>query len=340
MGNFREKTYASTFIYSKRDGNGVNAEQQLIEFIKTADRCVDKNHPSMQQISNMLKERMSNAVLYRVYMDPNTVIAISKNKELPASFKVFEAKDIATNGKAKVFIDVTGLFKFENGYYSCKNIDVLCSYLLAAMVIGSYYKDSYKFTSNVSIVKSAATCYTKLFTAVLDNLRVSNFAENRNKISYIVCVFFLYNMLQKDLKSSQQMATSLLMLNARDTAAYDYYYHEDEDFKDINTLIISLTENFKLKGLTTDIFLHRWLTLYGKGTLYATELFPMLMVLITNAYSGSYINRQNMIENVCGREIVSLTTSLIKVGSEIYDKGFTFDANTRRDLNSYNNRKS
>lgn len=331
MANFRDKTYASTFIYTKKDENGASSEQQLIEFIKTADRCVDKNHPALNQITNMVKERAAAAVLYRVYMDPNTVIAISKNKELPASFKVFAARDIGKDNKPKVFIDVTGLFKFENGYYSCKNIDVFCTYLLAAMVIGSFYKDSKKFTSNTTIIRSTATCFTKLFVAVLDNLRVTNFNENRNKISYIVCIYCLMNMFQKDLKTAQTLATSLLSLNAKDTNAWNYYYDEEEDFKDINTLIISLTENFKLKGLTTDIFLNRWLTLYGKGTLYGTELLPVFMTIITNAYSGSYVNRQNMIENICGREIVTLTTTLLRVGAEIYDKGFHYESYTRQD---------
>ena len=339
MNNFRDKTFASTFIYTKKNESGASSEQQLIEFIKTADR-VNKNHASMNQINNMIKERAASAVLYRVFMSPDTVIAISKDKELPASFKVFSAKDIGSvDQKNRVFIDATGLFKYENGYFSCKNIDVLCTYLMSAMVTGSYYKDSYKFISNNTIVRSAATCFVKLFTNVLDNLRVTNYNENRNKIAYISCIYFLVNMIGKDLRSAQALATNLLSLNAKDTNAYDYYYDEEIDFNNIDTLVKSLAENFKLKGLTTDIYLNRWLTLYGKGTLYGTELLPAFLTIITNAYSGTYVNRQNMIENICGREVVTLSTQLIRTGSEIFDKGFKYESNMRNDLFYDNNKK-
>ena len=88
MNNFRDKTFANTFVYSKKDESGNSSEQQLIEFIKTADR-INKESDAANYIRNMVKERVSSAVLYRVFMDKDTIISISKNKELPASFKVF-----------------------------------------------------------------------------------------------------------------------------------------------------------------------------------------------------------------------------------------------------------
>ena len=338
--SFATKTYASTFIYSCKDESGTNTEKELLGFLKDSmSTRVNKNSEAMAQIRNIVKERQTSAVLFRVLMNPNVILCYSEKKELPASFKVFAAKDVYGDKKIKTFIDVTGLFKYNNGYFSCKEVDKLCAYLLSAAIIGTYYEDATKICGNTSIVKSTANCYTKLFTGVLDYLRVINYAENKDKISYIVTVFYLFNLMGKDLSSAQSTATALCGLQSKNTNAWNYYYDEDKDFKDINTFITFLAEMFKLKGLNTEIFVYKWIELYGKGTMYGTELLPAFLTVLSNAYSGSYINRQNIIENYCGKEMVNSVNSLLRVAAEVFNKGYTYaDGNIRNDIFTTNNR--
>ena len=336
INGFKAKNFAQTFIYSVKS-EGYSTEQQLLAFLTNNQIRINKNHDSMNAIKNMVRERQSTAVLYRMFMDPDVVFVMDQ-KELPASFKVFAAKDpIRSDKKVRIFIDATGLFKFENGYYSCKEIDKLCTYLTAAAVIGTFYSDPYKLTNNSSVVRTSATCFTKLFTATLDNLRPINYQENKTKIGYIATVYYLFTMVQKDMKSAETIAASIMGLNPKEAAAYRLYYQE-EDFANIDVFIKFLAETFKLKGLTTDVFIHNWMRLYGKGCLYGLELFPSFLIMITNAYCGAYVNSQNKIETICGRDLVTLSTTLLRIAADVFDKGYNYTTGDRDTLYGRNNK--
>lgn len=329
MGNgLRAKSFANTYIYTKTDESGKSTEQGLVEFILKSSKArtrINKGSSAFVPILNMIKERQKTAVLYRVLMNPDVVLAISPTgAELSSSFKVFYATDVASaNRKKKIFIDVTGLIKEDSGYFTCKNIDTLCAYLFAAAVMGTYYIDNNKIVNNASITKLSAECFVRMFCGVLDSMRVINYAENADKIGYIAAVYYLFNLVQKDLKSAESMAANIVGLDQRTANAYRYYY-EEEHLQNINTIITHLATTFNMKGLATDVFINKWITMYGNGSLYATELMPSFLITLTNAYSGAYINRQNIIENMCGRNMVTLSETLLRVSAEVYDKGFTY----------------
>lgn len=320
------KSYANTFIYSNfsKDETGFNVEQRLIAFVsKKTETRINKADPSFKPVLDAIKTRQTTAVLYRILVMNDVVLCID-NKELPASYKVFYANDLASDKKSKkVFIDCTGLITFKNGFFNCKDIDKLCAYLTNALILKIYYEEPLRLLNNSSIIKSSLYCYIKLFTGVLDYLRVINFAENRIKISYIIGVYYLYNMMGKDIKSARLSSANINSIAPKDAIAYDYYYDES-DLENIDVFVKFLVETFKLKGLTTDIFLDRWFGMYGKGTMYGSELFPSLLCMIASAYSGAYINSQKRIENTCGRDMVTLVTTIFNIGADIYDKGFNY----------------
>lgn len=335
--NKKYKSYANTFIYSKKDESGHDTELALIKFIKMSQR-VNKNSEAFKTIQNEIKVRQKTAILYRVLMMEDVVLCIN-DKELPASFKVFQANDIAVVGvqKPKVFIDVTGLLKLANGFYVCKEIDKLCTYLFDALIYLLYYQNNARIVSNTSIVKTSAVCFAKLFVNVFDNLRVIGFAENRAKITYIATVYYLYNIMQKDISSAQKTASAVLSMNVKDTYAFDFYYNYKTDFENIDTFVTFLADTFKLKGMETDIFISRWITLYGKGTMYGLELLPPFLCIIANAYSGAYVNNQKTIELICNREMIELSTTILRIGADSYDRGFKYESCLRDDLTERKN---
>ena len=327
MINKSYKTFANTFIYSKKGNNGSTAEQSLIEYIMKADR-IDKNSEAFKPILNGIKTRQTTAVLYRILLMDEVVLGVY-NKELPASFKVFTATDVRSPQKnRRTFIDLTGLVTFSNGYFSCKEIDKLTAYLLSALINLIYYSEPARIYNNGGVIRTATTCYVKLFTGILDYLRLTNYSDNRIKIAYIVAVYFLYTFMQKDIKAARTSAAGITQVAVRDASAYDIYYDYEKDFMDINTFVTFLAETFKLPGLTTDVFLDRWIYLYGKGTMYGCELLPSFLSMISNAYSGTYINNQKKIEISCGRDMVTLSTTLLQIGGEMYDKGFHYESGT------------
>ena len=88
-------------------------------------------------------------------------------------------------------------------------------------------------------------------------------------------------------------------------------------FTNISTFIPKLAEVFNLKGLTVEVFISKWNYLYGPGTTYGCELFTSFLNVISSAYCGSYIVNQKQIERSCGTHMVSLATTLLRIGAEV-----------------------
>ena len=328
------KTHANTFVFKKISEDGENIERNLAEYISKANR-IDKSSTGFDNIRSQVKVRQTTAVLYRIMMMPDVVLC-TYDKELPASFKVFYAKDIRTiEKKPKVFIDLTGLLQFVNGQWITKEIDKLCAYLIGALSYMVYYADPNRFMVNSVITTDATICYTKLFTGVIDNLRPINYTENKLKISYIVSVYFLVSMMGKEMREAQKIASHIIQANPREIAAWDYYYTED-DFVDINRFVTSLSETFKLSGITFDTFFNRWMVLMGKGAVYALELLPAFIVVMGYSYVGAYLNNQKYIETTCGKTGIELVETVLRVGSDLYNKGFKYEsADMRIDLDDH-----
>jgi hypothetical protein len=68
--------------------------------------------------------------------------------------------------------------------------------------------------------------------------------------------------------------------------------------------------------LTTDSFVQRWMYAFGPSTFLGLELFVPFTTVLTDCYIGAYLNQQNTIEKVVGKNITIFSNELIKVGSE------------------------
>ena len=232
---------------------------------------------------------------------------------------------LSPNKEAKVFIDCTGLFKLgADGIFVCKEIDKLCAYLIMALVNLLYFDHNTNLIDNSTITKSSTSCFVKLFTAVLDNLRVTNFSENRIKIAYIVGVYYGFSFIGKPLDSARAYAANAIGINSKDAGGYDYWYTL-EDLANIDTFITFLAKTFKLGDLNSSIYLVRYIQMYGKGTIFGLELLPSFLSVITNADSGTFINQQKTILKLCGKDIVTATNEIIKLGNEFYS-GFNYNS--------------
>lgn len=318
------KTFANCYLYGMKDSNGYTVESELVEYIIKAQR-IDRNSEAFKPIKDAVRSRQNTAVLYRVLLSDEVALCIGA-KELPRSFKTFRAKDLKSqNKKFKVFIDLTGVVSLDGGFFQVKDVDRLCAYLLGALVQIVYYKDSKKFCTNANIQKLAGGCFIQLFAGLLDYLRLTGYLNNKMKICYLAGVYFQHNLMGMDIKSAESVTATLLQLQKSEYTEYNYYCDEN-DMENISTFIQSLVKTFKLEGLTVDVFIDRWIYLYGPGTLYATELLPSFLIMITDAYSGSYINNMKRIETICGKDLVTLSTTIIRIGSEVVDKGFKYES--------------
>ena len=331
----KPKNFAQCYLYGLTNTEGDVVEKSLFEFLMTAQR-INVNDQSFKPILVALKSRVNNAIVIRMLQQGNVVLGIAK-KEVPASFKVMAAKDPRDGRKEKIFVDVTGLITYQNGFFTCKEIDRLAAYMLGVMTYQIYTKDPNKLIRNGSIQKYSVSAFVKMFGAELDYLRLTGYMNNRNRIQYIAGVYFGYSVMGLDIGSARRTAAAVVaqigQFNGQEAKNADYYYEEDE-LANINTFITSLTKTFKLEGLTTDIFVDRWIYLYGKGSHFGVELYPVFLNTVIYAYSGTYMNNMKRIESVLGRDLVDLTNSVLKIGNDMFAVGFRYENAIARDFYS------
>lgn len=308
------KSYSSSYIYGR-----ANYETPLINAIVSCNR-IDKNSKDFENILIDVKRKQTTMVLYEILLNDN-VILMMNSKPLPSAFKVFSAKDIKEDKQTKVFIDVTAIMDYKEGFYSCKRIDILISYLISAMTQLIYYTDSRRLLTNSTLISSSTDCFISLFSYILDYLRISGYSEAKKKIQYMIGIYYLHSVLGLDISpTTKNIAAKCADISPRDAQLFDILYREDEDFVNLNTFINRLTELFKFKGFSIEVFIEKWLYIFGTGTQFAPELFTSFATLLTDAYSGTYINNQKTIEKCCGKQMVTFSNTIITIGQSAFNK--------------------
>lgn len=309
MENYLVKNYSATYMYMKGD-----YERPLMSTIMNCIR-IDKESPEFETIISDVKRRQESTVLVDVLMSPDVVLMIN-NKSVPDAFSVFTAKDITTSEKKmKVFVDCTNIIELKNGFYDCKRIDVLIAYLMSAMNHKIYYTDCRRILTNSNLCTDATDCFVSMFFYILDYLRLAGVSQNKEKLYYMIAMYFQTSVLMKPISdTTRNTAAKIAGITAREASVIDILYDEERDFKNIKTFIDRLTAIYSFKGFTVDVFIERWRYLFGRGTQFGAELYPAFATILTNAYSGTYLVNQKTIEKVCGRNMVTFTTTLLSVG--------------------------
>lgn len=337
MSDFAFKTYKDSYLYNKNDG-GENLmkkhDKTLIAFINNAER-IDKTSEQFSGVMEDVKRQQTSSILYTILMMPNVHLCIN-SIELPPAFKVFDAYDIRNDRRPAIFIDVTKLIVIKNGYYVCKNIGKLISYIFAAMVYLIYRNDRVKMLSNAAISTNGVECYVAMFNYILDYLRIIGYSANKDKISYFIALFFLVNMMDKDLDTyTKNLAAKTAGIPISNINAYDFYM-TDGIFDNIDVFVTTLAETFKLKGFTTEVFVQKWIYSFGNGSQYGCELFSSFSVLMCYAFTGAYIINQKQIEKCCSTYMVKYCNALMALGLDLYNdgKGMMDESKIIRDVGS------
>lgn len=327
MSNLDQKTFGDSYVYNyDKNANGKSIAKEinrkLIEYITTAER-IDKNSEAFEGIKQEVKRQQQFTILYSILMRDDVVLMIN-NVELPRSFKVFEAIDITEIGKKrKVFIDCTKLLTLSNGFYKCNNIFQFVTYITEAVTYILYRNEPLKMLTNSKITISATECYVGCFSFILDYLRIIGYSESRDKIKYLAGLFFMYNLMGKDIDNfTRNTAAKIAGIPQNLIKPYELYFDPDNDFVNIDAFITMLADTFKLKGLTTEVFITRWIFHFGRGTEYGIDLFTSFCNIINSAYCGAYVVNQKQIEKSCGRSMVALTTNIMSAASDALDKSY------------------
>lgn len=312
MEVMKPKNFDSSYLYGKG-----NYQSQLYEFIIKSHR-VDKESESFDDIRYMVKKNQYTSCLVNLLDNPNIVLMINSTP-MSRAFKVFSSRDVKEDKKAKVFIDVSDVIGFKDGVYSLKNrdINILLSYLVAALGTWIYYADPSKVINNTTMYSAGTNAFAKLSCNVIDYMRIGGVENVRPKVLYLSALYYQVNILRKDLTDTvKKKALKISGLTQRESELIDIQAPYSS-YENIETFVNAIAKVIRVDTLKIDNYIDKWIFLYGSGTQFATELYFEFSNLLTHAYVGAYINNQKQIEKFVGRDMVDFTNTLFRIGSEL-----------------------
>lgn len=292
-----------------------------------ADR-LDVTQQSFDGIRYAINHRQMNSVVSKLFANRD-IVFIKPAVVMPRALKVFVARDLTVAGSIeqkplKVFIDVSDIISQNNdGDYQITYIDKLISYLINAMVLLIYNIEPQRLVGNSSLVEYSTICFAKLFTYIVDYLyKISNTDINRDMCYHLSAMYYLINICKKDpIKEEDNIrsyASKVSKLNSRQVDIVMMYIDETT-FTNIKFFIATVAKMLKIEKLSLDAFMAKWLHVYGTGTQFALEYYPAFSSMLTNAYVGSYINNQKVIEKILGKDLVTYSTRVVSTGGGLLE---------------------
>lgn len=306
------KDYSDTFLYSMSP----NLEKKIFEFIMKAEP-IDKDTESFSDLRSDLKRRQITNSLTKV-VDSRNIILMLSNDPLPKAFKVFCASDVKGDNKKKVFVDCSEIIKFKDGMYKCRDIDIFVAYMVSAMNNRIYYADPKRVVMHDGIISHGAEAFSSLFTYVVDYLnKISVVPSTKAKCVYLSSLYYITNILGKEIDDrSKALCRKIAKISEREEDVLFIQLEENWNLN-IKFFVQEVNKILRLNRMTLEVFVEKWIFLYGTGTHFALELYPAFASMITDAYVGCYINNQKTIEKIVGKTLVDFSQDVFKIGANV-----------------------
>lgn len=294
------KTYGNCYLYNKSI-----YEPKIKEYLIKCER-IDKTTEEFKAIKYEVSRRQMFSAISKV-LDSNAIVLTRGTIALPITFKVFSTLD-PEDHIPKIFIDCTGLIRrnadgvdFING----NDVDKLVAFLLNGIITRIY--SSPKVNSLTQVANTGAMCFSKLVAYVIDILRVGSVEKSREKILYLSALYYYKNIFASgdSDKYINNKASSISKLTEKEAELLMFRLPEGiNPFENINTFVETLATvlNCNLKTIN---FVEKWIYLFGQSTMFGLEYFPAFSAILTDTYTGAYLNNQKTIERVLGINLVN-----------------------------------
>ena len=295
------------YLYSKMNGY----TKVMADAILHAKR-IDRNTTEFaEDVGLEIKRSKAPIYLLKILNSKNTHLLQPENP-LPKPIRVFAAKDIKGNKKINAFIDISNIITQTNNNRYKVNTSVLIAYLLSAKHNMMYYGIPGAFSNKSQLVLLETRAFAKLFTHVIDYLgNISVIPENREKMMYLSAEYFLYNQLKlTDEDKIHEIAMKVADINESQQNIFNIV-SEGKDLKTLPGFVDTVKTIFKMNKLTLSLVIEKWMFLYGAATVLSLEFLPSFLTMITDAYSGVYLNNQKSIEKILAKDLVELGKMLI-----------------------------
>lgn len=308
------KNFGQSFLYGKTDYN-----KEITEYIIKTTR-IDKDSKAFDNIKYVIQRNQVTS--YLVNFLEKKALVLMLDHPMPLSFKVFTAKDMRYDNQTKVFVDCSGLITLNQstGEYEIRNasIDTFIAYLLAAMNAIIYSAKPSLLTNNAVLLNTGTECFAKLFTNIIDYMRIGGVDNVREKTLYLSSLYYQIGVLLKDdVPTVYQRAKKISGLSDREIDLL-LVKVPVASFENLNTFVTALAKVLNVEGeLKVDNFIEKWVFLYKGGTHFGAELYPSFANMLIYSYVGSYIVNQKTIEKILGRSMVEFCKTLFKIGGEV-----------------------
>lgn len=308
------KKLNSTYLYSVYSKD---YEKLLLEVIMQAER-IDTSDDAFEDIAYDVGKRQVSNNLVKV-MQSNNIVLFINSTPMPKAFKVFAANDIKGDKKLKIWIDCSNIISKDKGKYICKDVDILISYLVDAMVTFIYNVSENTITKRHSLSVCGSEAFAKIFGYIMDYLYKTNtISDMKEKVMFMSVLYYNHCILGNQYDSDGVVAMAKKVANISDRAATAIMIDLSEDnFINLKFFIEALSEKLRLSKLSTEIVVEKWMYIFGTGTVFALEMFPAFSAMITDAYVGAYINNQKNIEKVIGTSMVQFSKDILRMGETV-----------------------
>lgn len=308
------KFLGDTYLYKKYD----KYEQEIFKFIMEAE-IIDTSLDYFEDVMIDIKRRKISDSLTELVKKKSVCLMIG-NKPLPSPLKVFIAKDIRNHTNQRLlYIDCTNLLINNTGTYQCDSPDILIAHLVNAQTQLIYYTDSKRLLMNSNVIKETTTCFSTLFTHIIDYIgKISTVPSVRNKCLYLTSMYCLVHLLERedDNSATRAYARSIAGISEREEEMIRAQLPADS-YDGLPQIIDTIGEVLNIRDkISIDLICEKWMYIYGTGTIFGLELFTSFAAMITNAYTGCYLNNQVTIEKLTGNHMVLLTKKLLEIGGD------------------------
>ena len=304
------KKLNETYLFNTTDQYRVSLTKAILE----AERLNIKDN-EFSDIRSSVSKRNIHAGISKVMNNPD-VVFIKPNIPLARSMKVTCVRDIKNSSQSsKIFIDVSELIYEKDGQYFINSTDKLIAYLTSAMVQLVYNQEPIRLINNTTMIMFMRKSFAQMVTYIIDYLyKISNIDGTKDMCRHLASLYFDNNILKRDYNTQQNIINdSAYRISGLSNRQLDILsmYIQDDSFDNIKTFVETIGRVLKLQKLTIDVFIGKWVYIYGTSTLFALEYFPALSDVFTNVYSLSYINNQKTIEKVIGNDLSNYASRVI-----------------------------
>lgn len=298
------KSYGDCYLYNKYP-----LYNKILFEAMMHSEFIDKEVDSFKDVEYEIKRTKVSDGLLRILKSPKTILLVP-DKALPKPFTSFVAIDPRSKKERKLFIDTSNcIFKTEDRGYQINDLR-----LISALVSG-HFEMSYLVKNGLPANNiTYAECFSSLFTYIIDYIgKISINDGARDKCIYLSSRYFYEGICGISEDRSRSVSRKIAgIAESKEAIYYINHSNDKENFIDINKFIKLIKNTFKLDKLTIDVFVEKWMFLYGPSTVFTIEYLPAFAKMITDAYIGAYNNNQKTIEKVCGKEMVMMAKDLIE----------------------------